>query len=67
MKSPAAVMVDENGNIIAVDSEGGKYTLTTKNEEQLCVLRSIFIELKKLNAQMTAITGNTFSDNDVEE
>lgn len=63
--SPAAVIVDEEGNQVAVLNRGDSYILRMSDPAQLEVMQQILIELKRLNQFMEAMTDEKFSPDDV--
>lgn len=56
--SPASVVVDEDGNVVLVQSEGGnRYLLSIRDEEQFQTMQNILKELRIMNIYLAQLCG----------
>lgn len=66
-ESPASILYDSEGNPVLVSVEGTTYAISSRDEEQVELLGSILIELRKLNTYFAIILDQELDDSDVEE
>jgi hypothetical protein len=60
-------LFDEDGNPVTVVQEGSTVTLMVNNVHQMEMLRSIYVELRKMNIQLAHMTDMNLDDVELED
>jgi hypothetical protein len=60
-------LFDEDGNPVTVVQEGSTVTLMVNNVHQMEMLRSIYVELRKMNIQLAHMTDMDLDDVELED
>jgi len=64
---PHIELFDASGNPVTIYTDGGRFTISVRDEEQLDYLHKIHIQLKKMNHYLSHMVDEDLDDNDVED